>query len=80
MSEVPKKKMGRPRKPDAATVVVTVMLSADTVRWLDDYVRVNPPGSRSAMIRVFVEQAQRKSERLRKKYGDIVPIGAKDEE
>jgi metal-responsive CopG/Arc/MetJ family transcriptional regulator len=51
----PRKKVGRPRKPDAATTVVPVQLSKATVKELDRWAKESGIGSRSGGARALIE-------------------------
>ena len=50
-----RKKMGRPRKPDAATTLVPVQLSKVTVKRLDRWAKDSGIGSRSGAARALIE-------------------------
>ncbi len=50
-----RKKMGRPRKPDAATTLVPIQLSKATVKRLDKWAKDSGIGSRSGAARALIE-------------------------
>jgi metal-responsive CopG/Arc/MetJ family transcriptional regulator len=50
-----RKKMGRPRKPDAATTLVPVQLSKATAKNLDRWAKDSGIGSRSGAARALIE-------------------------
>jgi metal-responsive CopG/Arc/MetJ family transcriptional regulator len=50
-----KKKVGRPRKVDAATTLVPVQLSRATVKALDSWAKESGIGSRSGAARALIE-------------------------
>jgi hypothetical protein len=50
-----RKKLGRPRKPDAATTLVPVQLSKATVKRLDRWAKDSGIGSRSGAVRALIE-------------------------
>jgi hypothetical protein len=52
---VPPPKMGRPRKPDAATTLVPVQLSKATAKNLDRWAKDSGIGSRSGAARALIE-------------------------
>jgi metal-responsive CopG/Arc/MetJ family transcriptional regulator len=73
-----RKKMGRPRKPDAATTLVSVQLSKATAKDLDRWAKDSGIGSRSGAARALIEHglASAKKPAKRKKTQDWVKAAA----